>query len=68
MNEFEAAPHDKVAETGRTLGEAHQAGHDYEVHLHSGRIRDLLDLTARHGIDTSDRIDATRLESLWNGL
>ncbi|GAB2864402.1 hypothetical protein [Lentzea nigeriaca] len=67
MNEFETALRDKVTDAGRTLTEARQAGHDYEVHLHSARIRDLLDLAERHGIDTHDWIDATQLESLESG-
>jgi hypothetical protein len=67
MNEFESVLRDKVTEAGRTLTEARQAGHDYEVHLHSARIRDLLDVADRHGIDTRDWIDTAQLESLGQG-
>jgi hypothetical protein len=63
MNEFESALRDKVSEAGRTLAEARLAGHDYEVHLHGARIRDLLDLAERHGIDTANWIDAAELET-----
>ena len=63
MSEFERALRSQVDEATRTLEVARQAGHDYEVHLHGARIRDLLDLAATHGIDTSDWVDPALLES-----
>ncbi|GLZ27896.1 hypothetical protein Lesp02_00860 [Lentzea sp. NBRC 105346] len=53
MNEFESTLRNKISEAVLTLGEAQQAGHEYEIHLHGARIRDLLDVAERHGIDTS---------------
>ena len=49
--------------TEETLRRAAEAGHDYEVHLHGARIRDLLDLAAQHGIDTTRWIDRALLEN-----
>lgn len=63
MSEFEAELRNKVAEASETLREAWQAGHDYEIHLHSARIRDLLDRAAQHGVDTHDWIDPALLEN-----
>ena len=63
MSEFETELRNKVAEAGRTLGEAQRAGHDYEIHLHGARIRDLLDLAERHGLDTTDWIDPALLQN-----
>ncbi|MEV6237528.1 hypothetical protein [Lentzea sp. NPDC051838] len=68
MSEFEAELRRRVAEAGKTLNQAKDAGHDYEVHLHGARIRDLLDLAARHGIDTTTWIDPALLESSGLGL
>lgn len=67
MSEFERALRDQVDEAVQTLSVARQAGHDYEVHLHGARIRDLLDLAATHGIDTSDWVDQALLESATLG-
>jgi hypothetical protein len=63
MDEFEVELRGKVAEAEMTLGRARRAGHDYEIHLHGARIRDLLDLAARHDIDTEGWIDSTLLEN-----
>jgi len=63
MSEFEAELRNKITEARETLREAQQAGHDYEIHLHGARIRDLLDRAAQHGIDTRDWIDPALLEN-----
>ena len=63
MSEFESELRSKIAEAERTLDVACLAGHDYEIHLHGARIRDLLDLAAQHGIDTNDWIDLALLEN-----
>lgn len=67
MSEFEAELRTKVAEAEQTLNEARQAGHDYEIHLHTARIRDLLDLATRHGIDTAGWIPPALLENSGSG-
>lgn len=63
MGEFKTELRSKVVEAERTLATAQQAGHEYEVHLHGARIRDLLDLAGRHGIDTRDWVDHALLDS-----
>ncbi|MFI7672068.1 hypothetical protein [Actinophytocola sp. NPDC049390] len=67
MSEFEAVLRSQVADGLKTLDKASQAGHDHEVHVHVARIRDLLDVAARHGIDTSEWVDAAVLESATLG-
>ena len=67
MSEFEAELRNKVAEAEQTLQEARQAGHDYEIHLHTARIRDLLDLATRHGIDTTGWIAPELPENSGSG-
>lgn len=62
MSEFETELRNKVDEADRILREARRAGHDYEIHLHGARIRDLLDMAAEHGIDTTAWIDPALLE------
>lgn len=63
MSEFETELRNKVAEAEETLREALRAGHDYEIHLHGARIRDLLDRAAQHGIGTADWIAPALLEN-----
>ncbi|NKE59902.1 hypothetical protein FXN61_25090 [Lentzea sp. PSKA42] len=63
MSEFEAELRNKVTEAEQTLNEARQAGHDYEIHLHGARIRDLLDLAAQHDIDAGGWVDLGLLEN-----
>lgn len=65
---FKSTLRTKIAEAERTLGEAQQAGHDYEVHLHGARIRDLLDMAERHGIDTDGWVSPAILEPSGLGL
>lgn len=63
MSEFEAELRSRVSEAEEMLKQAVEAGHEYEIHLHGARIRDLLDLAARHGIDTTRWIDPVLLEN-----
>ena len=63
MSEFEAELRSKIAEAEETLNQAREAGLDYEIHLHGARIRDLLDLAAQHGVDTTRWIDRALLEN-----
>ena len=63
MSAFETVLRSQVDEALQTLAAARQAGHDYEVDLHGARIQDLLDLAAKHGIDTGDWLDPAVLES-----
>ncbi len=62
MDQFSTVLRDQVVETDQLLAKARQAGHDYEVHLHGARISDLLDVAARHGIDTSGWVDRAVLD------
>nr|WP_042190983.1 hypothetical protein [Kibdelosporangium sp. MJ126-NF4]CTQ96989.1 hypothetical protein [Kibdelosporangium sp. MJ126-NF4] len=63
MSEFETVLRRQVADGLTTLDKARQAGLDYEAHLHGARIRDLLDVAARHGIDTGGWVNPAVLES-----
>jgi len=68
MTAFEMTLRTEVTEALRTLATARDAGHDYEVHLHVARLRDLFDMATRHGIDTSGWVRAAELETaLPNG-
>ena len=67
MSEFETALHSQIEQSRRALTAARQVGHDYEVHPHAARIRDLLELATKHGIDTSDWVDPALLESATLG-
>ncbi|WP_436498366.1 hypothetical protein [Actinokineospora sp. HUAS TT18] len=58
MGEFETALRAQVAQAVDRLGLARTARHDYEAHLHAARVRDLLDVAARHDIDTTGWADA----------
>ncbi|MEV4313519.1 hypothetical protein [Actinocrispum sp. NPDC049592] len=61
-SEFETVLRSQVTDTFAALAEVRRAGHDYEAHLHSARVRDLLDLAARHGIDTTGWAGTTTLD------
>jgi hypothetical protein len=63
MSVFETVLRSQLDESLGKLDVARQAGHDYEVHLHGARIRDLLDRAAQHGIDTSNWVDQAMLDS-----
>jgi hypothetical protein len=67
MNEFETTLRSQVNEALQTLAVAQQTGHNYEAHLHGARIRDLLDLAARHGVNTGDWVDPAVLDSATLG-
>jgi hypothetical protein len=60
---FETTLREQVAAVRRKLVVAQQAELEYEAHLHAARIQDLLDLGARHGIDTSAWVDPAQLGS-----
>ncbi|GGS54114.1 hypothetical protein [Actinokineospora fastidiosa] len=62
MSEFATVLRDQVDERLKTLVVARRAGLDHEIHLHGARIRDLLDLAARHGVDTGDWVDPAVLD------
>jgi hypothetical protein len=61
MSEFVTALRGRVQGAQEKLATAREAGHDYEVYLHIARIKDLLDLARRHGIDTTGWIDPADL-------
>ena len=62
MNEFTAVLRVQVDQATQAMATAKEARHDYEVQRHVARIRDLLDMAARHGIDTSDWVDPATLD------
>ena len=59
----EGAPHSYTVGAGDTLTVRWPVSGDYEIHLHSARIRDLLDRAAQHGVDTRDWVDPALLEN-----
>lgn len=61
MNEFVTVLRGRVQGAQEELAAAREAEHDYEIYLHIARIKDLLDLAERHGIDTTDWIDPADL-------
>ncbi|NUT48831.1 MAG: hypothetical protein HOV94_16215 [Saccharothrix sp.] len=63
MNEFEATLRDEVDRTRRNLAAAEAGGLEHEVHLHTARVRDLLDIAGRHGIDTAGWADPPTSEA-----
>jgi hypothetical protein len=63
MSGFETTLRAQVAEVWQKLAVAQRAGLEYEAHLHAARIQDLLDLGARHGVDTGAWVDPALLES-----
>ncbi|WP_143021321.1 hypothetical protein [Prauserella marina] len=62
MSQFATVLRSRVDDAHQAMIAAQQAGHDYEVHLHSARLRDLLDLAARHDVDTTGWVDLTALD------
>jgi hypothetical protein len=61
MSEFVTVLRGRIQGTQKKLTAAREAGHDYEIYLHIARIKDLLDLAERHGIDTTAWIDPAEL-------
>lgn len=53
MSEFTTVLQDNIMASQRLLQAAQQAGHPFEVHLHSARLLDLLDRAADNGVDTT---------------
>jgi hypothetical protein len=64
MKVFETTLRSQVVDVQEKLAAAQRAGLEYESHLHGARIRDLLDLGARHGIDTGTWVDPSLLDSV----
>lgn len=46
------------------LVRAREAGLLYEAHLHHSRLQDLIDIAARHNIDTSTWVDRAVIEPI----
>ncbi len=63
MSEFETVLRGQVDRAAETLQAAIRADQDVEIHHHTSRIRDLLDLAERHGIETGDWVDRRILEA-----
>ena len=67
MDEFVRALRGDVESAHEKLIAAREAGHNYEVHLHVARIKDLLELAERHNVDTASWIDPSELTSAIDG-
>ena len=61
MSEFASVLRSRVQSTQWKLAAAREAEHDYEIHLHVARIKDLLDLARRNDVDTTTWIDPAEL-------
>ncbi|WIY00947.1 hypothetical protein QRX60_44040 [Amycolatopsis mongoliensis] len=46
------------------LNAAREVGHDYESDLHVARLRELLDLAERNGVDTTGWVDPAALTTV----
>ncbi|GAA0635637.1 hypothetical protein GCM10010174_66640 [Kutzneria viridogrisea] len=53
MSQFATVLRENIETTQRHLTAAQEAGHPFEVHLHSARLMDLLDRAASNGVDTT---------------
>lgn len=61
MSEFVTVLRGRIQGTHVKLAAARAAEHDYESYQHLARIKDLLDMAERHGIDTTAWIDPAEL-------
>jgi len=57
MSEFVTVLQGRVQGAQEKLAAAREARHDFEIDLHLARIKDLLDLAGRHGVDTTHWVD-----------
>lgn len=64
MSAFTTVLRESIETTQRCLEAAQQAGHPYEVQLHSGRLLDLLDRAASNGVDTSGWVSEAVLSAV----
>lgn len=53
MGDFATVLKERIDAAQRGVQQAEQAGHDFEVHLHSARLLDLVERAHDHGLDTS---------------
>lgn len=63
MSEFVTVLQGRVQGAQEKLAAAREAQHDFEIDLHIARIKDLLDLAERHGVDTTHWVDPVLLTS-----
>lgn len=63
MSGFTAVLREEIETTRRSLEAAQQAGHPFEVHLHSARLLDLLDRAQRNAVDTAGWVPETALST-----
>jgi hypothetical protein len=57
MREFVTVLRDRIADVERDLKHAQEAGESHEIDLCTARLRDLLDVAHRQGVDTTGWID-----------
>jgi hypothetical protein len=63
MNQFATVLRENIEATQRSLRTAQEAGHPFEVHLHSARLMDLLDRAATNGVDTTGWVPEAALSA-----
>jgi len=63
MSQFATVLRENIETTQRSLETAQEAGHPFEVHLHSARLLDLLDRAASNGVDTTGWVPEAALST-----
>jgi hypothetical protein len=53
VSEFVTVLRTRVRGVQQALSSAREVGHDFEIDLHVARLRELLDLAERNGVDTA---------------
>ncbi|NKQ52481.1 hypothetical protein HFP15_06275 [Amycolatopsis sp. K13G38] len=64
MSQFAAELCHGILTARQASEEALASGHPYEANLHRARLADLMEVAARHGVDTSTVIEP----ALWREL
>jgi len=64
VSEFVTVLRTRVRGVQHALSSAREVGHDFEIDLHVARIRELLDLAERNGVDTAGWVPPTALTTV----
>lgn len=64
VSEFVTVLRARVRAVQDVLNAAREVGHDYEIDLHVARLRELLDLAERNGVDTAGWVDPAALTTV----
>jgi hypothetical protein len=61
VSEIVAELRNRVQDVAQARELARRAGHPYEVHLHSARLAELVEIAQRHGITVDEWVDRSVL-------